>query len=119
MADNSSSAQPSKIAANRVGANMVLAPKTALTHSNYKDLQTVLDEHINQNRFRIVLDFKNVAFVDSRGLELLLHYTDHLKDQGGTLKIINLNPVCRDVLLVTRLINIFNVFGDLNEALRA
>ena len=119
MADSITSAQPVKIVKAKVGANMILTPKTALTHNNFKELEAVLDELIDQKRFRIIIDFKTVPFVDSMVLELLLKHNNDLKTRGGALKFIGLNPVCRDILLITRLINIFNVFDDLNEALKS
>jgi hypothetical protein len=35
------------------------------------------------------------------------------------LKIVGLNTVCRDILIVTRLINVFNIYSDVPEAVRS
>ena len=108
-----------KISKVKVGANIVLAPKKSLIHKNCEELEALFDELIGQNRIRIILDFKTVPFIDSMTLELLIKCHDELKNRGGALKLIALNSVCRDILLVTRLINIFNVYEDINEALRS
>jgi anti-anti-sigma factor len=66
----------------------------------------------------MVLDFKAVSFIDSQGLELLLAIHDVVVGSGGVVKIVGLNAVCRDILVATRMINLFQVYGELPEALR-
>jgi anti-anti-sigma factor len=56
--------------------------------------------------------------MDSAALEVLVRARRALEERGGTLKIVKLNDVCRDILLVTRLLNEFQVHDDLHEALR-
>jgi len=109
---------PSKVDTSRLGINIVLTPKKSITHENCKELEDLFDEAINKNRTRIVLDCKSVTFIDSKALELLIKVHDKMKSRGGILKVISLNPVCRDILLVTRLINTFNVYEDIHEAMR-
>jgi anti-anti-sigma factor len=59
-----------------------------------------------------------MAFLDSKALESLLYLHDRLKERGGMLKLANLNAVCRDILKVTRFINVFHVYQDVQEAIR-
>jgi anti-anti-sigma factor len=74
---------------------------------------------MEKNQTRILLDCKTTDFIDSKALELLIQLHEDLEKRGGILKITSLNPVCRDILLATRLINTLNVYDDIAEALRS
>ena len=110
--------KPSKIGVVRVGTHTVLAPKGPLTVDNLEALDSMFDELPKQPKMEIVLDFRDVSFLDSRALELLVRLDDELKEQGSALKLANLNDLCRDILYATRLINIFLVYEDIQKAVR-
>jgi anti-anti-sigma factor len=101
-----------------VGVNTVVAIKDSLTHLACEDLQKIFNEVVSKARNKVVLDFKAVSSIDSQGLELLLAMHETLANSGGVLKMACLNAACRDILVVTRLINLFHVYADLPEALR-
>jgi anti-anti-sigma factor len=119
MINTENGKQPSKINSTRVGASNVITPGESLTYQNREQLDAILEGLINRNRTRIVLDFKNVFFMDSEALELLIDLHSTLKNRGGILKFVGLSPVCRDILTATRLINVFHIHDDLAEALRS
>lgn len=101
-----------------VGVNTVVTIKDSLTHLTCEELQRTFHEVVSKARNRVVLDFKAASFIDSQGLEFLLFMHETLVNSGGVLKIASVNAVCRDILVVTRLINLFHVYADLSEALR-
>jgi len=119
MANNVIEMNPSKIGKVEAGTMTVLAPKEFFSYQNREELEGAFDECMNQNKTKIILDFKNIAFIDSEGLELLVQVDENLRNRGGVLKIVGLNDVCRDIFVSTRLINTFNVFDDVHEAIRS
>jgi len=108
----------SKIAVTRVGAHTILVLRESLTYKNCEELEALLKEVMKGNQSAPVLDCKEVTFMDSMALETLLRMQESMKEQGSRLKIINLNAVCRNILIATRLINQFHVYLDLQEAVR-
>lgn len=102
-----------------VGTNTLISPKAALTYENCKELEETVNACVEQNRLALVLDCKAIQFMDSEALEKLVELHDKLLAKGGDLKIAGLNTLCRDILMVTRLINVFNVYADVPEALRS
>ncbi len=108
----------SRIHIANVGVNTVMTMKESITYQTRDALKEAFDRVVEKNRNRVVLDFRAVPFIDSEGLELLLFMHDSLTGSGGILKLAGLNAVCRDILLVTRLVNMLHVFNDLPEALR-
>jgi anti-anti-sigma factor len=119
MAGNSIEMKAPRIGIWEAGASMVLTPKESLTHQNCAEIEGVFDGYIEQLKTKIILDCKEIAFMDSKGLELLIRVDEKLKKRGGTLKIVGLNSVCRDIFFATRLINTLRVYKDINEAIRS
>lgn len=63
---------------------------------------------------KIVLDMKNVTYIDSAGLGTLVASFHSARSQGATLKLANLGSKFREVLQVTKLYTVFETFD--NEA---
>ena len=80
----------------------------------------MLREHINnllkQGERNILLNMAEVAYMDSSGIgELISCYTS-VTNRGGTLKLLNLIGKIRDLLQITQLITIFEVYDNEAEA---
>jgi anti-sigma B factor antagonist len=74
-------------------------------------------EALNQGRKKILLNLGEVYFIDSSGLgELVSAYTS-VTGRGGRLKLLNLNRRVRDLLQITKLYTVFEVFDDEGKAL--
>jgi anti-anti-sigma factor len=74
---------------------------------------------MNQDRTEIILDLKGLAFLDSEALELLVYMHKELGNRTGKLKIVGLNATCRDILTITRLINVFYVYENIHDAVKS
>ena len=58
---------------------------------------------------KIVLNLADVSYIDSSGLgELVSAYTA-VKNAGGELKLLNLTSKVRDLLVITKLVTVFDV----------
>jgi anti-sigma B factor antagonist len=68
---------------------------------------------------RIVLNLREVSYIDSGGLGTLvaLHTTAHMA--GGSIKLANLTKRVGDLLQVTKLLTVFEVHNSEYEALEA
>jgi len=110
---------PSKAGVAKIGENVVLSPRESLKFENCEEYSGIFGQIVRQNQANLILDFKSVAVMDSKALELLVETQDALRQRGKLLKLANLNGVCRDILMVTRLINHFHVYEDVAEAARS
>ena len=63
---------------------------------------------------KIVLNLANVSYIDSAGLGSLVATFSSAKGQGATLKLANLGNKFKEVLQVTKLMTVFDVYD--NEA---
>lgn len=72
----------------------------------------LLDERINQEEIKeslVVIDFKQLEYISSAGLRVLLSTKKKLEASGKALEIHNINDVIREVFNVSGFINILNV----------
>ncbi len=66
---------------------------------------------------RVVVDLSEVPYIDSSVLGQLVHGFTLLKKEGGALKLVNPSRRVMDLLKLTRLITIFDVFKSREEAI--
>lgn len=109
---------PAKINPGSVGGKTVLSLKDSLTHESCEQLESTIEECIEQGKTEIMLDCKALEFLDSAALELLVRVHEELKKRGGSLKLVSLNGVCRDILTATRLTNMFHLHAHIHEAMK-
>ena len=65
----------------------------------------------------ILVDLGAVTTIDSSGIgELVSAYTT-VTNRGGKLKLVNLPPKVTDILQITQLISVFEVYDTVDEAL--
>ena len=78
--------------------------------------QTISDLLVNGGR-KIVLNLKDVNYVDSSGIgELVRTYTSVTRE-GKQLKLLNLTEKIRDLLVITKLLTVFQVYENEQAAL--
>jgi anti-sigma B factor antagonist len=65
---------------------------------------------------KVVLDLTNVSYVDSAGLGAIVGGYTSLAKQGGTLKLANPNKRTRELLLMTQLDTLLEVFNGVQDA---
>jgi len=103
----------------QVGAVAVFKPKGPVTGKDADQLKGLLLEAIESNLGRVVVDASDIAFVDSRGLEVFVEVSDELGHGGRALKLSNVSETLREVLAVTDLLPTFEHFEDVNSAVRS
>jgi len=82
-------------------------------------IRELIDESLAAGKKNIVLDLAGVSTIDSSGIgEMVACYTTVTK-RGGHLKLLRLSPKINDILQVTQLITVFEVFDDEAEAVRS
>jgi anti-sigma B factor antagonist len=80
-------------------------------------IRELIDAALAEGRTKILLDLGGVSTIDSSGIgEMVACYTTVTKN-NGQLKLLNLSPKINDILQVTQLITVFEVFDDEQEAL--
>ena len=75
-------------------------------------LREAIRDLISKGSRTILLNMGDVNYIDSSGLgELVSAYTT-AKNQGASVKLLNLTKKVKDVLQLTKLYTVFDVFED-------
>jgi len=74
---------------------------------------------LNRGKFNFVVDCASLDGFDSAGLEALLDLQNRCEDQLGAVKLCSLNETCAKVLEITRLARRFEIFGELESAVKS
>ncbi len=82
-------------------------------------LREMIRDLLNKGHKRIVLNLGDVNYIDSSGIgELVSGYTT-VKNHGGELKLLNLTKRVHDLLQITKLFTVFDVYTDEQAAVRS
>jgi anti-sigma B factor antagonist len=82
-------------------------------------LREIVRELAEKGNKRVVLNLSEVIYVDSSGVGELVKTHTTLRNQGGELKLANLNKRVHDLLQMTRLSAVFDIEKDETSALKA
>ena len=66
-----------------------------------------------------VLNLGEVTYIDSSGLGELVSLFTTVRNKQGDVKLLNLTAKAKDLLQMTKLLTVFDVYGDENKALAA
>jgi anti-sigma B factor antagonist len=80
-----------------------------------KTIRGLLDDQ----RVQILLNLADVDYIDSSGIGELVSAFTAVKNRNGDLKMLHLTKKVRDLLQITKLFTVFDVFTDEGTALRS
>ena len=78
-----------------------------------------LQELIQQNRKKVVLDLSKVDWINSRGLGMLISGLTTMRHNDGQLKLAVVAEKVKSLLTLTRLITAFEDYDTVKEAVRS
>ena len=89
----------------------------------FYDGAAILRAHINdlvdQARLKMLLDLRDVTYMDSFGVGVIAAKYVSLRRKGGELKLLKPSPRCQQVLTISGLLRIFQSFESEDDALRS
>lgn len=98
---------------------VILALKGRLTVGEASSLREKITEVQARGLNQIILDLNGVDYIDSTGLGSMVICFTSVKKAGGMLKLLNLNKRNIELLLLTKLHTIFEVFSDETDAVNS
>jgi anti-sigma B factor antagonist len=72
---------------------------------------------VQEGKTRILLSLAEVAHIDSCGFGELVSSHITVTNKGGSMKLVHINEPLRESMVVTRILPVFDVFDDEQEAL--
>jgi anti-sigma B factor antagonist len=80
------------------------------------ELREALRAMASEGQKEVVLNLAGLTYLDSSGIGVLVSSFATFRNQGGQLKLLNLNGRVKDLLLITKLYTVFEVFEDESSA---
>ena len=73
----------------------------------------------SEGKKKVLLNLAGVSYIDSSGIgELIANYTTVTR-QGGQLKLLKLTDRVQNLLVITKLLTVFDAYDDEAEALKS
>jgi len=80
-------------------------------------LKDKIQSLLQQGQKDILLDLSGVSYVDSAGLGELVQAYATAKNRGGALKLLSVTKRLKDLLVVTKLLTVFDTYDAEAEAI--
>ena len=104
----------------KLGDVCVLSPQGKIVIGDeVAALREKIKELLQAGTKNILLNMAHVSYIDSTGVGALVGSFTSIRNQGGQMKLANLSQRVRDILLVTKLLTVFEVFGDEAKAIQS
>jgi|SRR5579875_359428 len=83
------------------------------------DLRSTLNSAVTRGDTRVILNLKEVDYIDSTGLGTLVMGHSALEKAGGTMKLLHVSKRSAELLLLTKLSTVFEMFDDEQTAINS
>ena len=95
----------------------IIAVSGRIDATTSKDLETALNDQIDQNNNKIVVDLAGVEYISSVGLRVLLAALKKVKPGQGDIKLASLQPFVREVFEITGFTKLFSIHPNQGAAI--
>jgi anti-sigma B factor antagonist len=82
-----------------------------------KEVEVKLEDVIEHNNSKIIIDLAAVDYISSVGLRVLLAALKKQNERNGLIKLVSLQPFVKDIFKITGLDRIFPIYSDQEEAI--
>jgi anti-anti-sigma factor len=101
------------------GPVIVMQLPEQLTHVEVKTFCGELQPLLENDRPRIVLEGSHIRYVDSAGVEMLLHCMEEAMKRDGDVKLAAVSPEAAVILEIMRVDRLFEMFETTDEAVQS
>jgi anti-sigma B factor antagonist len=95
-----------------LSGRIALGEGSALLRKTVRDL-------LDSGQSRILLNLGDVNYIDSSGIGELVSGFTAVRNRSGELKLLNLTKKVHDLLQLTKLFTVFDVYSDESTAVRS
>ena len=74
-------------------------------------------EIVDSGKTKIIIDFEEVAYIDSSGLATLIEMMQRLKRNQGVMHLIRMSDKIKGLFEITKLDKLFKIYSTQEEAL--
>lgn len=82
------------------------------------ELEKTFQNHLNESRFNIVVNFSDLSYISSAGLGVLMQFIEDVRQNEGDIKLSNMSPRVYNVFDLLGFPMLYEIFDDEEEAVR-
>ncbi|HLP18598.1 MAG TPA: STAS domain-containing protein [Bacteroidota bacterium] len=106
-----------KLTTHDIGAVSVLTlDGTMLGGPDAAEINNTLHKMIDAKKKKVVIDLGAVSLMNSSGLGILIGGVTTMRNAGGDLKLAAVSPKVMNLLTITKLMNVFEVYDTVKKA---
>src|SRR5512133_1488083 len=98
---------------------VIIVREERLDAHNSDDLKVEMNRLFESGTKNLVIDLKEVRFVDSSGLGALVSGFKNASTRQGSIKLCSLQAQVKSMFELTRLHRVFDIFQTIDEALES
>jgi anti-sigma B factor antagonist len=102
----------------KVNDVLVVDVEGQLIVGNRQELKQKVLEELEGGERKFVVDFEKTGYIDSSGLGVLVSLSKKIREQGGELRLANLNEDLRTLFELTKLDTLFHIADSREAALQ-
>ena len=84
-----------------------------------KEFNELLHKLIDEGKKNLVVDLADVKFMNSSGLGMMIGGLTTMKKAGGNMKLARITEKIESLLIVTKLITIFEFYDNIEDAVKS
>ena len=96
---------------------VVVGVEGQLIVGNRQELKQKVLEALESGSRKFIIDFSKTGYIDSSGLGVLVSLSKKIREQGGELRLANLNDDLKTLFELTKLDTLFHIASSRPEAL--
>jgi anti-sigma B factor antagonist len=109
-----------QISARRVDKTTIFDVSGDIDLANSPEIRKALLREVRENRTpKVVMNLSKVRYIDSSGVASLVEGLKASRDAGSRFILYGLSPSAREVLQLSRLLKIFEVYDNEEQAMAA
>ncbi|HEY8483462.1 MAG TPA: STAS domain-containing protein [Longimicrobiales bacterium] len=102
---------------NKLNDITVIDVEGQLIVGNRQELKQKVLQELEKGGRKFLIDFARTGYIDSSGLGVLVSLSKKIREQGGELRLANLNEDLRTLFELTKLDTLFQISNSREDAL--
>lgn len=83
------------------------------------DFRSAIASFASRGKINVIVNLKDVSYIDSTGLGTLVYAHSELEKAGGAIKLLHLSRRSAELLILTKLSTVFEMFDDEQAAINS
>lgn len=110
--------KPIKIEHTEKNGVVILSSTTKIMGSEEGvEVNDIINEHLAKGHAKFIFDFEIIEWMNSSGLGILIGSVAVIKNNNGKIGLINVSDRIKNLLKITKLTSVFNVYDSLEDAM--